>query len=124
MKKEYTVAWVAWAIIAFLPELVLREQLGWTRIFAFVLFVLLEAAALYREKTGDTLSEHVWAFYAGKPARIPLILAVVAWVFIAILEIAGGVTIAIAGIPAAPMFLAAGVAVWLVPHFLGRGYFG
>ncbi len=66
--------------------------LGWYGFIAY--FVLLEGAALYRSRPGDTLSEHVWMWAGttrglGPTGRQPsgwtrlrrfLLLAGVAWV--------------------------------------------
>jgi len=123
LKREYSIAWMAWAAFLFGSELFFPLT-GWTRPAALAAFLLLECAGLIREKEGDLWSENVWAFYGGRPARIPLVLGMVAFFMIAIWEVRTDLVLMVGEVSAARFAIGAGVGGWLVPHFLGRGRWG
>lgn len=126
MKREFTIAWLILifyiAAVEFLAPL-LKPDLDWLRVAGFAYFALIEAWAIGRPKRGDTLSEHLWAFYAGKPARRPLLIGFSFYVLFALIAIPGS-EVYVFGVSAAPLSLAAGVACWLAPHLLSRGRLG
>lgn len=62
---------------------------------AFFVFLVVELIAVARKTEGDTLSEHIWSFLDGGPARV--IGFALVW---------------------------CGVTVWLTLHFLWRGKHG
>lgn len=124
LKREFTALWLAWAAFLFGAELLFPGSLHWTRPVGLAWFVLLEGAGLVRAGPGDLLSEHAWVFYGGRPARIPLVLGMVAYVAIAIWEVSTDLVLMVGPIPAARFALGAGVAGWLLPHLLGQGRWG
>jgi hypothetical protein len=86
---------------------------------AFALFVILEGLAVLDTDPGDTLSEHVWAFYGARPARFNLVAGFIVWLVSLFMFVltgwAGFVWIA-------RFALGAGLGLWLFPHmkYMGR----
>jgi hypothetical protein len=122
MKKEFTWLWAFLGLYVVAVELMAPSD--FSRILAFGFFALVEIWALGRPGSGDTLSEHVWAFYAGKPARVPLIIGFVLYAGVALVNIPAETDLMVGVIPLAPLCLVLGLVGWLVPHFLSRGELG
>lgn len=122
LKKEYTWAWLIWgALVAFVDIAGVR----WLYPVLIGLFAILEGVAILRRAPGgDTLSEQVWAFYAGKPARIPLVTGLALWFGFRLYEVGTGSLVMLGPVDVARLAFCAGLVGWLIPHFLGRGRFG
>jgi hypothetical protein len=58
-----------------------QTEPGWTIAWLvwLGLFVLIEGFAIARREPGDTLSEQVWAFIRGKPARWVMLAGFLLW---------------------------------------------
>lgn len=122
MKREYTIAWAAFALFIFCTEfLVGAGAQDGMRLLGLVMFLVIEGLAIGRRKTGDTLSEHVWAFYKGKKARIPLLVSWALYFAVAVTNIAVDPDLMVRGVPATILVIALGLLGWLLPHFLLRG---
>lgn len=124
LNPVFTALWLAWGLFTFGAEFLAPDVLAFTRPASLVWFVALETAGLVRKAPGDLLSEHVWAFYAGHLARVPLVLGMVAYIVVALWEVGTGLTLMVGPIPAARFVLGAGVGGWLVPHLLFEGKYG
>lgn len=57
LRRPFSIAWAGWALA----------------------FVVIEGAALFSPAEGDTLSEHVWTFLDGGPARYALVGGFLVW---------------------------------------------
>jgi len=129
LKSEYTLAWLAWGFLILAGEFVVSAANRTPVLLVAVgAFVVLEGLAIRRKKAGDTLSEHVWKFYLGGWARIPLVLGIVALLGSRLYELGLDVTLTLStplGVVDVGRFsLIGGLVGWLVPHFLGRGRWG
>lgn len=124
MKREYTFAWACWAVILIAAEFwVIPELRSTVNAVALAIFLVIEGVAVGRPKLGDTLSEHVWAFYGSKPARIPLIVGASLFFAARLYEIRGAV-LTVGTIDVGRACLVLGVVGWIIPHFLSRGRLG
>lgn len=121
LAKSYTAWWIAWALFVGGTEFFFPGWRAWSLPVGLLWFVLVEGAAVIRRGGGDTLSEHVWAAYAGKKGRLPFVLGVVAYFAIALWEMGTNVMLRIGPIEASRFVLALGICGWLVPHFITRG---
>ena len=71
----------------------------------------------------DTFSQIMWAFYRGKPFRIPMLLGWIGWVVMILVEFTRD-PIHVLGVPAPEFVLIVGFALWIIPHFLLQGKYG
>lgn len=128
LARAYTVAWILWVILlAGLEFLAPASWRVWAMPALLVVFGLLEGLAIARPKEGDTLSEHVWAFYHGKPVRAFLILGVVGFFGIRLLEFGTSTPLTLsdlAELELGRVLLVGGIVGWLIPHFLFEGKWG
>lgn len=125
--RQFTLAWLLLAgyilVIEFFAAF-LAPDLDSLRVIAAIWGAVAETWALARRARGDTLSEHIWRFYASYPARIPLVSGFAVYICVALVSIPAPSEPMLFGLPLAPLSLAAGAGLWLVPHFLGRGKWG
>lgn len=122
LKKVYTIGWLTLAVFIFLTEFLMpagaQDAL---RFVGVVFFGLLEGFAIQRPKPGDTLSEHVWAFYRGKKARLSLVVSWALYFVVAIINIAVDPDLMVGRAPLTVLIIGFGLFGWLVPHFILKG---
>ena len=120
LDKVFLYTWVGWGILLLLAEF-LFPQYFWV---CLIYFAIAEGVAVKRKKKGDTLSEHVWAFYGGNWGRLPFIVGFALWIMCRATNVdtdfAHGDIITWLG----RMFLVLGIGSWLVIHFAWRGKHG
>ena len=125
LKSEYTAAWLAWILLLCVAEFVAPlEVRRWALPTVLVMFGFVEGLAVWRRGSGDTFSEHVWAFYAGRPARAPLVLGVVGLLACRLYETGAYDTLSVGTLDLGRTCLVLGLVGWLVPHFLWEGRLG
>jgi hypothetical protein len=114
----YSIGWGVWFGIGILATVYISPVLTWV---CFGLFVILEGLAVLDSDPGDTLSEHVWAFYMARPARFNLVAGFTIWLvcllMFALTGWAGFVWIA-------RFALSIGLGWWLWEHFRAMGRLG
>lgn len=111
----YSAGWGVW-FVGTLAVSVHPSPLGaW---LAFAMFAALEGLAVLDTDPGDTLSEHVWAFYQARPARWNLVAGFT--VFLVSL-FAYGLTGLVAWVWVARVALGLGLGLWLWDHFKNMG---
>lgn len=124
MKREFTFAWVCWAAIVVFGEfLAVPEMRPTVNVVALVIFLAVEGIAIGRPRLGDTLSEHVWAFYGSKKGRIPLLVGASLFFAVRLYEIRTS-PVVLGELDLGRAFLVAGLVGWLIPHFVTRGRTG
>lgn len=119
MKKEYSIAWGVVGLVIALAEF------WWAPLYgaALPLACIVEGVALGRPKKGDTLSEHLWAFYGSRWARIPLLVGLALFMGLRLYEL-GNPRLVLFGLDAGRAVLAGGFVGWFVPHLLLKGRAG
>jgi hypothetical protein len=125
MSRKFTRAWIAIAAVVIVAEF--TPGLGAYRdallALALAATALVEGIALGRPEPGDTGSEHLWSFYAWRPARLPALLGIGLYCAIRLLDI-GAEPLLLAGRDAGRVALAVGFGGWFIPHLLFRGRYG
>lgn len=122
LKRIYTIGWLTLAVLIFITEFI--APTGWQdglRIAGVIFFGILEGFAIQRPKPGDTLSEHVWAFYKGKRARLSLIVSWALYFVVAIINIAVDPDLMLGRTPLTVLIIGVGLFGWLVPHLVLNG---
>jgi len=69
LKKEYSIAWGLWALLWISMEVFFHAVPPAWWLALFITFLGVELIGAFRVKTGDTASEHVWAFIGDGWAR-------------------------------------------------------
>ena len=133
----FTTLWVLWAILVlgvefFHPaaELVAGNATGTGRpqladttshwLGIAIAFICIEAMCVMNTESGDTLSEHVWAFIHGEVTRAGIALGLVFLVLIRFVELGREQTGVFFGLDIGRLMVALGAGGWLVFHFIGR----
>lgn len=128
----FTALWMMWVVLILVVEFDLRA--AWSNVglslarepwvWLLMLFVVVEGLAVGIKKKGDTLSEHVWAFIHGAPARNALVMGVTFFLLLRMYEIGQEAPLRLGGLADVEIARAAlviGVGAWLASHFLKRG---
>lgn len=119
MKKEFTIVWLGVALILFVTEWFLPPELQDSgRIFALMVGGPGEAWAIGRPKEGDSLTEHVKAFYAAEKARISLVVGMAVYLPVAMANIVIDPDLMIGRWPLTVAIITVAFMGWLIPHFL------
>ena len=110
----FAVLWAFWMLGAIVGYF---QGSWWAALATGGVFGILEGAGVARKGTGDTYTEQIRAFYAGKPARAFLVLGIVGFLGMWMVSF----------VPRwqhlydwAGISLGAGLVLWLIPHFLVR----
>ena len=111
----YSAGWGAFCVTALVATVKISAVLVW---IAFALFVVLEGLAVLDADPGDTLSEHVWAFYKEQPARWNLVAGFTVWVVSLFMFVLTGL---VALVWIARFALGLGLGLWLRDHFKNMG---
>lgn len=122
LKREFSVVWLAFGALLAVTEFILPP--GYRdlfRIIAWGVFVPTEGWAVGRPGPGDSLTEHILAFYGGKPARVPLVVSMAFYLPTSLVNIAVDPDLMVGRIPLTVLMLGIGLIGWLVPHFLWKG---
>lgn len=129
--KKFTVIWVVWGLLLFVAEFFWPCLIKWFPIIdgswqrsvpwlvSIIYFMFFEFKAIRREAKGDTLSEQIWRFLSGKPARIPLVVGFVALICIRLYEF--GLNLGIEEFDLARWLFIIGLFGTLVLHFIFLG---
>ena len=108
-KQEYTWSWVILGVLAFAGVLFgLKLAVD----AAFALGLVIEAAALFRKKKGDTLSEHTAFYVRGQPFGIGIVFAMGVGIALAFVQFGTG------SYPAVRFGLGAVFVAWFTGHIL------
>lgn len=119
MKREFTVTWLIFGGLLFFAEFFAAPFLAdYIRVACLLIFVIAEGWAIGRPKGGDSLTEHVRAFYAQEHARLPLVAAFALYLPVTLANIVADPDLDIAGFPLGAAVLCLGLVGWLLPHFL------
>lgn len=122
MKREFTIGWLIFGAAVVAAEFIVPP--GWrdgARILALGIFAVLEGWAIGRKKPGDTLTEHVGAFYGNRPARLPLVFAAALYFPAVLVQVVRDPDAMAWGVPITAWIWVVGIALWIVPHFYFRG---
>lgn len=113
----YKLAWGVFMFLALAAPLVNARRFT---VFSFIFFIIWEALGVLDGDPGDTLSEQIWGFYAGKPARLNLVYGVTAYLTLAAASIYFGTSLLMVGVAC----LILGLFLWLIDHFKNLGLNG
>ena len=123
LSGPFTAMWAALGLLLLVaefwppPEWALRRTL---QSVILVSSVVLEGVAIFKPGKGDTLSEQLFAFRHGKPARILLLGGLVGYMGIFLLEF-GLDSVLVGGLQLDRLILGGGFVAWLLVHLWFEG---